>query len=246
MSKTLAIFGFGPGLALGAARRFGREGFRIAAIGRAPSASLIEELTAAGITAEAFTADLTREAELLRATHAITDRFGRIDVAVHTAAADMSARSASTLDIDVDALRAPLELKLYSPIWMTRALAPAMIERGEGTLLYSSGLSEQHLQPYLANFGVVMAAQRAYIRQLDAELRGTGVHVGLLNVGVLIGGSKAQQIIDANPELIPPGLEINRLSNDELAEQYWRMYTDRDRAERDIGFDIEPDIAYAD
>ncbi|MET7769168.1 SDR family oxidoreductase [Nocardia sp. NPDC005366] len=238
MSKTIAIFGFGPGLGMGTARRFGREGFRVAVIGRdeARARAHVAALAEDGVVAEAFVADLTGEADVGRVVDEVAARFGPIDVALHSAAADMSARSASTLEVDVAALRVPLELKLYSPIWMTRAIAPAMIERGEGALLFSSGLSEHHPQPYLANFGVILAAQRQYVRQLDLELRGTGVYVGLLNIGVLIGGSRAQISVDEHPELIPPGLELTRMTNDELGEQYWRLYTERDTVELDIGF----------
>ncbi|MGN2634857.1 SDR family NAD(P)-dependent oxidoreductase [Nocardia takedensis] len=238
MTKTIAIFGFGPGLGLGVARRFGRAGFRAALISRDLGAArrYLDELAAEEVTAASFRADVTSAADIDRVVREVTDRFGPIDVALHSAAADMSQRSASTLDTDVAALRAPLDLKLHSPVLMTRALAPAMIERGEGTLLYSSGHSERHMQPYLANFGVALAAQRAYVRQLDHELRGTGVHVGLLNIGALIGGSKAQRAVDAAPELIPPGLEITRVTNDELGERYWRLYTERDSVEIDVGF----------
>ncbi|WP_431966391.1 hypothetical protein [Nocardia sp. bgisy134] len=117
-----------------------------------------------------------------------------------------------------------------------RALLPAMLERGEGTLLFSSGSSEHHLLPYLANFGVALAAQRTYIRQLHAELRGTGVYVGLLNIGALIGDSKAERLLAENPELAPPGVEIPRMTNAELGEHYWRMYTERTHDELDVGF----------
>lgn len=238
MSKTIAIFGFGPGLGLGTARRFGREGFRVAVIGRDADRARahVATLEREGIGADAFTADLSVETELGRAVDEVTARFGQIDVALHGAAADMSIRSASTLSVDAEALRAPLELKLHSPIWMARALAPAMIERGEGALLFSSGLSESHLQPYLANVGVILGAQRQYVRQLDAELRGTGVYAGLLNIGALIQGSLAQVAVDEHPELIPPGLEITRIGNDELGDHYWRLYTERDNVELDVGF----------
>ncbi|MEV0058204.1 dehydrogenase, partial [Nocardia sp. NPDC050718] len=36
--SALAIFGYGPGLGAGTAREFGRNGFRVAVIGRDPAA----------------------------------------------------------------------------------------------------------------------------------------------------------------------------------------------------------------
>ncbi|MFQ6394844.1 SDR family NAD(P)-dependent oxidoreductase [Nocardia sp. KC 131] len=238
MTKTIAIFGFGPGLGMGTGRRFGREGFRVAVIGRNADKAKrhVESLAAEGIEAAAFPADLTDEAQLRGVVDDITGRFGQIDVALHGAAGNMADRIPTTLDVDAAGLRAPLALKLYSPMWMTRALAPAMIERGDGTLLFSSGSSERHPMPFLSNFGVILGAQRTYIRQLQVELAGTGVYIGLLDIGVLIGDSEAERIVDEHPELVPPGVEIARMSNDELGGHYWRMYTERTDLEVEVGF----------
>ncbi|MBF6214258.1 hypothetical protein IU433_11465 [Nocardia puris] len=82
--------------------------------------------------------------------------------------------------------------------------------RGSGALLFSSGHSERHFQPYLANFGVAL--------------------------GALIGNSKAERIVDENPEAVPPGLVLPRITNAEVGERYWRLYTERDTVELDVGF----------
>ncbi|MGW5308365.1 SDR family NAD(P)-dependent oxidoreductase [Nocardia thailandica] len=238
MTKTLAVFGYGPGLGAGTARRFGRAGFRVAVVGRDATAAdgHVAALAAEGIDAKAFRADVTDAAQLRSAIDRIEAELGVIDVALHSAAAEMSIRSPSTLDTEVDALAAPFALKVHSPIALVRALAPAMIARGDGALLFSSGASEHLVQPYLANVGVALGAQRAYLRQLAAELDGTGVYIGLLNIGALIRHSRAQRIIDARPDLIPAGLELPRIGNDELGEAYWRLYSERADTELDIGF----------
>ncbi|MFG1790894.1 SDR family NAD(P)-dependent oxidoreductase [Nocardia sp. NPDC049149] len=238
MPKTIAIFGFGPGLGMGTARRFGREGFRVAVLGRNPDKARrhAADLAAEGIEAAAFPTDVTDEKQVDAAIAHIESTLGPIDVAMHGAAADIADRIPATLDVDPAALRIPLALKLYSPILMTRALAPAMIERGDGALLFSSGASDRHPMPYLSNFGVALAAQRGYLQQMAAELRDTGVYVGLLNVGALIGNSKAEQIVDEHPEWVPAGLELTRVGNDELGELYWRMYTERRDLEVEVGF----------
>ncbi|MGK8502669.1 SDR family NAD(P)-dependent oxidoreductase [Nocardia asiatica] len=238
MSKTIAIFGYGPGLGVGTGRRFGREGFRVAVIGRDRDKARrhAEQLTAEGVEAAAFPADVTDAAQVTGVIAQIEATFGAIDVAMHGAAGNMSDRLPSTLEVDIPSLDVPFALKLHSPILVTRALAPKMVERGAGALLFSSGSSEHFVAPYLANFGIALAAQRGYLRQLEVELRGTGVYVGLLNIGALIDRSKAAQIVDEHPELIPEGLELVRVSGDELGDHYWRLYTERDKVELDVGF----------
>ncbi|WP_040772696.1 SDR family NAD(P)-dependent oxidoreductase [Nocardia pneumoniae] len=238
MSKTIAIFGYGPGLGVGTGRRFGREGFRVAVIGRDPDKARrhADELTGEGIEAAAFPADVTDAAQVTGVIEKIEATFGPIDVAMHGAAGDIASRTSSTLAVDVPALDPPIALKLHSPILVTRALAPGMVERGDGALLFSSGSSEHHPLPYLANWGVALAAQRGYLRQLAIELDGTGVYVGLLNIGALIDGSKAARLVDEHPELVPDGVEIVRIGSTELGDHYWRLYTQRDKVELDVGF----------
>ncbi|WP_278260791.1 SDR family oxidoreductase [Nocardia sp. AG03] len=236
--STLAIFGYGPGLGAGTAREFGRHGFRVAVIGRdaAAGAERAAALRAEGVEAEQFTADITDPAQLSDVVGRVRDALGPIDVAVHGAAAHMSVRSESTRATDRASLEVPLALKVYSSIQLSRELLPEMIERGSGALLFSSGASERHLQPYLANVGIALGAQRAFVRQLAAEVEGTGVYVGLLAIGSLIQDSAAQREVDAHPELIPEGLVLPRIDNAELGARYWRMVTERDAVEVEIGF----------
>ncbi|MTE12457.1 SDR family NAD(P)-dependent oxidoreductase [Nocardia aurantiaca] len=239
MSKTIAIFGFGPGLGMGVARRFGREGFRVAVIGRKPDKAErhVSDLKAEGIAAAAFPADVTDATQVAETVATISRTFGEIDVALHGAAGEMADRMPSTLALDVPDLSLPMALKLHSPMLVTRALAPGMIERGTGALLFSSGSSPNVVLPYLSNFGVALAAQRGYLLQLAEELRGTGVYVGVLNIGVLIGNSQAERIVDEHPELVPAGVSIPRMTNDELGDRYWEMYVRGDRTEVEVGFD---------
>ncbi|MGO4418377.1 SDR family NAD(P)-dependent oxidoreductase [Streptomyces sp. MCAF7] len=82
MSKVIAVFGAGTGLGVSVARRFGREGFRVALVARRKDAldTLVGRLADEGIEAAAFPADLTDTAQVPALIDAIRDRLGRIDV----------------------------------------------------------------------------------------------------------------------------------------------------------------------
>ncbi|MEV0061035.1 SDR family oxidoreductase [Nocardia sp. NPDC050718] len=202
----------------------------------AAAAERAAALRADGVEAEPFAADITDSAQLTEVVARVEEKLGPIEVAVHAAAAGMSIRAESTRAVDRRSLELPFALKVYSSIELSRALLPGMVARGSGALLFSSGASEANLQPYLANMGVALGAQRAYVRQLAAELDGTGVYVGLLAIGALIEHSAVQLEIDAYPELIPDGLVLPRIGNAELGARYWRMYAERDTVEVEIGF----------
>jgi NAD(P)-dependent dehydrogenase (short-subunit alcohol dehydrogenase family) len=85
MSNTIAIFGAGTGLGISTARRFGREGYQVALIGRRPHplGTLISQLTEQGINAAAFPADLAQTSSVPKLISEISIRFGGIDVVAY-------------------------------------------------------------------------------------------------------------------------------------------------------------------
>src|SRR5258708_23589160 len=82
MSKTIAVFGVGPGMGRSIARRFGREGFQVALVARNQTRldTFTRELAADGIKAAGFAGDLADPDALPGMIKAITARFGPIDV----------------------------------------------------------------------------------------------------------------------------------------------------------------------
>ncbi len=73
---------------MGAAKRFGREGFKVALIARKLEVlqEYEKELRTAGIEAKGFPGDVSSEASLKTAISAVVDTFGRIDVLLYNAA----------------------------------------------------------------------------------------------------------------------------------------------------------------
>ncbi len=61
MSKSIAVFGAGPGLGQAVARRYAREGYAVTLVARRsePLDRLAKDLTSAGATAHVITADLS-------------------------------------------------------------------------------------------------------------------------------------------------------------------------------------------
>ena len=75
---TIAVVGAAPGTGLAIARTFGRNGFDVALIARTQEKlqALADRLGAEGVTAEAFTADVTDRPSLTAALDAAKERFG--------------------------------------------------------------------------------------------------------------------------------------------------------------------------
>jgi len=137
---AIALVAAGGRLGLSLGRIFGGHGFDVALIAR--SAERLDELTgklaAEGITAAGFPADVTDRPALAAALDNAAERFGRIDVLHYSspgAGSTETLRSTGPLDVTVDNLVPQLECTCYGAVTATRAVLPAMLAAGAGTLL---------------------------------------------------------------------------------------------------------------
>ncbi|WP_414939362.1 SDR family NAD(P)-dependent oxidoreductase [Amycolatopsis sp. cmx-11-51] len=230
MTKTFAIFGAGPVLGLSLARRFGREGFRVALVARTTENldALVAELHGDGIEASGFAADVYEPARIAAAVTAI----GRIDaVAFNPGGGNRGEGIAPVLDVDPENLRLILDRFLVSAVALVRAVLPDMTERGDGAILFTAGQSGLHPVPFLGNVGMAQAALRNYFHNLNSVLAEKGVYAGAVNIGALIEGSVPHQVLtsgplDFEPEVIHP---------DVFADAFWKLYATREAAEVLVG-----------
>lgn len=236
MPKTLAIFGAGPALGLSLARRFGREGFRVALVARTTENldRLVAALAEDGIEAAGFTADVYDGEQIEAAVAAITKEYGQIDVVEFSpGGGNMGDGIESVLDVDPANLQLILGRFVLSGVALVRAVLPDMVERGDGAILFTAGQSGIYPTSFLGNAGMAQAALRNYFHNLNAVLADKGVYVGAVNVGALIEGSVPHQGIMSVTE--PLGFEPEVIHPDVFAENFWDLYAKRDRAEALVG-----------
>jgi short-subunit dehydrogenase len=232
--KTIAVFGAGTGLGIGVARRFGQEGFRVALVARTQSKldALKAELAAEGIEADTFVQDLARHEDLEGTVAAITERFGHIDV-VEYSPAGITDKPVSTLDLDLANLQPQLDVRLLAPIRLVTLVLPAMLERGEGALLFGLGAAGTTPLAMMSNVGIAFAGFRNYLKTLHDSLAPKGIYAGGLTIGALIELSEAQVKFDASDRNV--GFTPERVWPKDLAESLWDLYERRDRWEETVG-----------
>ncbi|MEV0619288.1 SDR family oxidoreductase [Nonomuraea sp. NPDC050404] len=218
---TLAIVGAGPGMGHAIARTFGSRGYDVALIARnrAKLDNLVGRLTAEGITAAAFPADVLDHDALTRALKDAATRFGGIDVLEHSPAPSIGSMALATpSQTNPSDVRGLIDLLLYSAITATQAVLPAMREAGTGTLLYTNGGGSIDPHPMLGNVNAAQAALRNWVLNLHKELAGTGIQAAHVAIGVWIGAGG------------PPGAPTAQA--EEIAPVYWDLHTQRNEAER--------------
>ncbi|GAA0997648.1 SDR family NAD(P)-dependent oxidoreductase [Acrocarpospora macrocephala] len=214
---TIVIVGAGPGLGAALGKVFGGHGFNVALISRSKTNLdvLAAGLVNQGITAEGFPADVTDTASLTAALEAAAARFGRIDVLEFSPYAGLV--QVNPADVTVDNLQPAIQEILYGAVTATRAVLPAMLEAGSGTLLYTTGGGAISPYPFLATLNAAQAALRNWAHNLHNTLAGQGIHAATVAINAMI--------TDNAPEGIPA------IAPDDLAQSYWNLHTQRDRAE---------------
>ena len=211
---VIAIIGAGPGMGLSIARRFGAEGFQVALISRTKEKveALAAQLVADGVEAAAFAADVMRPDTVRAALAAAADRFGPIDVLEYSPA-DRGLAGVSAAEATAEDLQPQIDHYLYGAVAAVSQVLPGMLERGSGTLLFSTGGSS--VQPRggsFATIGIAAASLRNYAMTLNVELAERGIHAAHVAISVFIGSG--------------PGTEA-----DTIAEHYWTTHTKRDKPE---------------
>lgn len=217
---TIALVAAGDRLGLSLGKIFGTHGYDVALIARSEErlGELTGKLAAEGVTAAGFPADVTDRPTLAAALDSAAGRFGRIDVLHYSAPAAGSVedvRRTGALDVTTDNLQPQIESTCYGAITATRAVLPAMLAAGAGTLLYTTGASSVTPVPIFVSAGMAGAALRKWVLTLNGALADKGVYTGHVAIGTWIAGTPGA----------PEGTALK--DPDDIARQYWDLHTDR-------------------
>ncbi len=215
--KTLAIFGAGKGLGLSLAKRFGKEGYRVALVARnaVKLQEMVDELSALGIESAYFTADIYSKEQIDAATAAIKEKFGQIDV-LEVSPYPGNFPPTSVLDLTIENARDAFEGYTASSINIVNSVLPEMLERKDGALLFTTGFSALHPMTMMGNIGLGTAALRSYVANLNTELQDKGIWVGHRSIALLISEPGDGQVTD--PEVIAD-MWYNAYSTKDVWEQ---------------------------
>lgn len=210
------VIGMGAGVSLAVARRFARENFQIAMVGRKRE-SLDEferKLNDEGFAVKGFVGDATDESSLRKALVETETTLGNSDVLVYNAYG-LTPTTAS--QVSISDFRRDLEANLLSPLIAAQTVLPKMKEFGKGTLLFTGGGAGLDAFPSWASLSIGKAALRSLVFNLHAELSPLGIHAATVTIaGTVSGGS---------PNLEPVS----------IAEHFWNLHQQsKDNFEREI------------
>ncbi|MES2999542.1 MAG: SDR family oxidoreductase [Pseudomonadota bacterium] len=185
-SKKVLVTGASQGIGEALARAFAAEGCALYLVARSGDKleSLASDLRGAhGVDVHTLAADLTAQG----AVDAVMRFAGDVDVLVNNAG---SIPGGTLWDIDEAAWRQGWELKVFGYINLTRAMYPAMKQRGAGVILNNIGNGGENFDfNYIAGT-TGNAALMAFTRALG----GRSMHDGIRVVGVNPGPVSTERI----------------------------------------------------
>ena len=176
--SRVLLTGATGGLGRAIAKALDQRGAHLLLTGRKQEA--LEELAGELQSAEALAADLAERGDV----DALPDRAGQVDILIHNAALPGSGRLESFTPDEID--RA-LDVNLRAGIVLTRALLPAMTERGRGHLVYVSSMSGKIPTVRASIYGATKYGLRGFAGGLRDDLHGTGVGVSTIFPGPIQG-----------------------------------------------------------
>lgn len=168
--KVTLITGAG-GVGEAFAKGYGRQGAKVILLDvfEKSCLSLREKLRAEGLDADYFIADVTDKAAVEKAVREIADKYGRIDILLHTAGVT---RNKHCTDFTSEDIEFVLDINLNGTIYMNQAVASVMKEQGYGKIvdIGSIGGLMSHMDcsmPYEASKAAVHQIVKTFANELS-------------------------------------------------------------------------------
>jgi short-subunit dehydrogenase len=173
---TALVTGASSGIGRLLAQRFAELGARVVLVARRVDAldALAHEIRAHGGKALVVPCDVADREQVLAAAERATTEFGPIDLLANNAG---FGAHRSVLDSDLDEMERMLRVNFLGSLYFTKALLPAMVERGRGWLVFTASVAGRIATPGEAIYAATKFALVGFAEALSLEVEDAGVHV---------------------------------------------------------------------
>jgi len=188
---TALVTGATSGLGEEVALRLARDDLQVIVVGRdtARGAAVVAQIEAAGGQARFIAADLSDPAEIKH----LVDQVGEIDVLVNNAGRSVWAATEDMSVADFDDMFA---INVRAPYLLVGAFAPAMAERGAGSIINITSMAGRIGLPSGAAYGATKAALDSMTQSWTAEYSPRGVRVNAVAAGPIHTRPDARERFD--------------------------------------------------
>jgi short-subunit dehydrogenase len=179
--KVAIVTGSSAGLGRELANQLGKRGASIVMNGRNEERlnRVVSDFRQNGYDVHAIAADAGAPEQSKMIVDQALERFGRIDVLVNNAGGGMRGLFE---EMSEEGIRTVLNNNLLSATYMTRYALPH-IRESRGSIIFISSVAARFGFPVLSLYSMSKMALTALIQSLRIELKGSGVHLGIVYVG---------------------------------------------------------------
>lgn len=176
--KRVLLTGASSGIGEAGAELFAAQGATVVIVARRKDLldEVAQRITADGGDATAIACDLSDMDAVDALAADVQERLGGVDILVNNAGRSIRRPLAESLDRWHDVERT-MTLNYYSPLRLIRAIAPGMLERGDGHIINVAtwGVMTE-ASPLFGVYNASKAALSAVSRVIETEWAGKGVH----------------------------------------------------------------------
>jgi short-subunit dehydrogenase len=176
--RVALVTGASSGIGLAVTKALVRERVRVAVVGRSGERleGIARELDPARVGT--FPQDVRDRPGLATLPERVVDRFGRLDIVVHSAGVNHRGAVSTHRAEDLAEI---LEANLIAPVLLTRAALPFLA--AGSAIVNIASLAGKVPVPHEATYSASKAGLRAFARALDLEVRGRGIAVSTVCPG---------------------------------------------------------------
>ncbi|MBX9607242.1 MAG: SDR family NAD(P)-dependent oxidoreductase [Gammaproteobacteria bacterium] len=219
-TPVCAIVGAGDGLGRALAARFAREGFTLALLSRTAAGSqaalTAATLAAPGLPHAFHSADATQPEHLQAALERVAAECGDIDVLIYNARGGYAMQE--PLEVRFDELEEIFRLEVMGAFAAAKAVMPAMIARGRGSVIYSSATAAFRGSATNPLFAIGKFGLRALAQSLAKAYARRGVHVAHMRLDCTLDVPMVR-------EWLGERFDVEQTANcDDVAETYWWVH----------------------
>lgn len=209
-SETALIVGAGAGLSASLARRFAKEGIKVAIAAR--DTDKLSDLVAES-GAKAYGCDASDPGQVADLFSAVTNDLGQPDIVVYNASARVRG---PIIDLDPEAVLNAVTITCYGGFLVAQQAAKQMVPRGNGAIFLTGASAGVKGYPNSSTFAMGKFGLRGLAQSLARELHPQNVHIGHF---VIDGGIRRAD----DPRADRAG-EDGLLEPDGIAETYYQFW----------------------
>ncbi len=194
--RTTVVTGAGQGIGRSIALAFAEEGDTVvlAARNRANLEATAEMVEAAGGEPIVMETDVTSPESATSTVQSVLEHKGRIDVLVNNSG--VGGPSGTLWEVDPDEWRSTFEVNVFGVYHMCRAVMPAMVEQGAGSVIVIGSISGKRPLYGRTSYATTKTALIGLTRTLAVEAGGAGVRVNLISPG-FVAGPRIEWVMEA-------------------------------------------------